>query len=879
MTTKNLGTGVSGWLDPEGRNFETTVYQASKPVLDKELNLIQDVGQDQGRRIQKRSFPSGWLMADFLTTSDMTAAIYTASTTADELEIPQDLYAAVNGWLIRLGYTNAGVLTKNILDLGASPSGIGAKRTDMVVLEVWRKLLSASPDVDGKSGAGKIWWFGNVKITDESLNFTDDILDGSLGSESTKRVQIQYRLRVIQGIDLAGYPFGMDDPTVVAYSSPTNAATPDGVATTFVYASQSSSGDPGLWRAGDGNPANTLDTVDGYMYAVPLMAVIRRNDAAFDRNSNHNGGVTSPGPSDRPDGLFYDIIDSRDIIDLRFGTSPEGWNYQEVLERNLQFLFDNELRTEIERTLIGGGMDGSTVLWADELGYLPGDGTTTGDTPGAQYIRSLDNVCRRFSDRAIRETVWVRLDAPGGTWNDNDVVSIGGSFFVGLDDASGTAWTANAPANVSIVDILALHWNDWSGTPSFRQTTQELYRLKVQNLGAVPPASVTIDVGTLPAGVAGTSWALFVQVEVEYPPGSGLTRTPTTDYEGVGDFGTNGRDGFFFNDTPSAGFPDYFDSAIRTDYMDINEKARRELHAEYKTTSHQFVMLAGANAVANQEILIPERVAEIVVNTDITINSVGYTGAFTVSDDGYTVTLDPGSMSLDDDVRVGFKGLRPFPNTNRAQFTVYYEARAPQTIEDNHLGTNLSVIPRYISPHVYVLTTGSGAQIEAYPYPYAYTAGAIYPGSGGSFSGDHELDGSSETYVSNFSTNTGMIRLETMIPMVPAPDQFDFIRVLGDIDYEGRTYFKSIPANQYVPNSFAQPLSDPKKHKVIQPLLVELVADAGYGMQGQLMLMLITRWATFDEENSVKFLSNLADNTTTACLYRVKGNLLNNRRS
>ena len=39
MTLKNLGSLVSGYLDPEGRNWETAVYQSGKPVLDKELNL------------------------------------------------------------------------------------------------------------------------------------------------------------------------------------------------------------------------------------------------------------------------------------------------------------------------------------------------------------------------------------------------------------------------------------------------------------------------------------------------------------------------------------------------------------------------------------------------------------------------------------------------------------------------------------------------------------------------------------------------------------------------------------------------------------------------------------------------------------------------
>jgi len=173
---------------------------------------------------------------------------------------------------------------------------------------------------------------------------------------------------------------------------------------------------------------------------------------------------------------------------------------------------------------------------------------------------------------------------------------------------------------------------------------------------------------------------------------------------------------------------------------------------------------------------------------------------------------------------------------------------------------------------------GSGAQEEAYPFPYQYIAGAVYPSSGGTFSGDHELDGNSAIYVSNFSSNTGFVRLETKLPMVPAPDKLVFSRVGGDVDIEGRTYFKEVPPTEYAPNSAAQPLSDPKKHKVIQPMLAELSADTSFGFKGQLVLVLVTRWAAFDDANSTGFLADLASNVTSASVYRIKGNLLNNRR-
>jgi hypothetical protein len=854
MTTKNYGPAVSGYLDPEGRSWETGVYQASKPVLDKELNLIQDAAQNEIRRFGKRSLPSGWLADDFLNTSNMTAAIFGTSATADELEIPQNLYAVVNNWLIRVGYTNAGGGTKNALDLGASPSGAGAKRTDLVVLEVWRKLLSASPDTDGKSPAGRIWWFGNVKIDaadDLTLNFADDILDGAVGSETTKRVQIQYRLRVIQGVDLFAYPMAMDDPTVVAHSVPPAAATPDGVATVFSYVSQSAAGDPGLWRAGDGVPTNTIDTVDGYMYAVPLMAVVRRNDTAFDRNSNHNGGVASPGPSDRPDGLFYDIVDSRDTMDLRMGCSPEGWNYRELTEKNLQFLFDNVLRTEMYRTLIGGGSDGNTHLWADEVGVLPGDGTTTGDTPGAEFIGQFDAVRRRYSDRVIHETVCLIYAPAAAAWVNNEIVTIDPSALPVYPYAPFN-WASRAPSDISIVDFQGGNFSDSSSSQTALGND-----FIVTNLGAIPQGSVALDIGTVPGGVVGQF--LFIFVEIAYPAGQGLTKTPTAEF-GTSSFSVN---------NPGALPADY----VQDEYANLYW-ANREMELTYQTTQQTFSLTSDG---LQNSITMPERV---VILDAVNVSGAPYGGPMSVDDTGYVVTDDAatafgsaGGNALD----VKYKAVRPYPQ-NGEQVTIYYEARAPLTVPDAVLGTRITVIPRYIAPYIYVLTAGSGAQIEAYPFPYQYIAGAVYPASGGTFTGDHELDGASTIYVSNFSADTGFMKLETKIPMVPAPEQLTFQRVGGDVDIEGRSYFKTVPSVNYIPNAFAQPLSDPKKHKVLQPLLAELSEDTSFGPQGELVLVLVSRWATFDDQNSVGFLANLADNTTSASVYRLKGNLNNNRR-
>ena len=867
--TKDLGAGTSGWLDPEGRNWETTVYQASKPVLDKELNLTQDNEQDVERRIRLRSFTSGWIAEDLLDSADMTEGIWVANATADRLEMPQDIRACVNGWMIRVAST--GSTAVNILDLSAAPAGAGAQRTDMVVLEVWRRLLdAASVSVLGKSPAGRIWLNGNVKIAaadDLGLNFVDDIEDGTLGSESTKRVQIQYRLRVIDNVDLFANPYGIDDPIAVANSVPAAPAAPDGVATLFNYTNQTAAGDPGLWRAGDGSPANTLGTVDGYMYAIPLMAIVRRNTTLFDRNTNHNGAEADPGPSTRPDVLFHDIFVERDIVDLRLGTSPTGWDFQEVLDKNFNFLLDNSLETEIERTLIGGGYDGHTVFWADEIGISNvngGDSITTGDTPGAQFIGEFDAVRRRFSDRPITEVVHLRYvpaDGSGGgpNWGAGDTITIDPSALKVYPYAA-FSWNSYTPADISIVDISKV---EYIGGGLAKETRDITSQVGILGLGGVPQGSILLDVGSIPGGI--TDEDIFIRVVIEYPAGVGLAKTPTAD------FGTGSPGSVAINNPGQlpAGAPVLY-SALETQAFDF---PHREINLTYRTLS-QIVTVSASDDGVTDLVSLPERA---VVITAISINGGPYVGPFTIIDGGFTLRLDATTTSPGDDVQVTFAAIRPLPQ-NDEQLTIYYEARAPQTGREALLGTSLRVIPRYISDFVHTITVGSGSPEEAFPFPTQYVQSpGVYPTSGGTFSGSHELDGLAMISVSNFSGETGYIKLPTLIGYVPNPQEAIFDRLPGDVDAENRSYFKEVPTSAYIPNAFATPLSDPKRHKVMLPMIAEMASDTPLGFRGQLVMVVLSRWADFDENNSFGFDSNLAVNTTTASVYRIKGNLLNGR--
>ena len=853
MPNKNYGPLVSGYLPTDMHAWETAVFQSGKPVLDQELNLAQDIGDS----LSPSSTPSGWLSGDFLRASDPTPSIFTQVFTSNALRIP-NLLALVNGWTIPVIHTNSNAgsgQNVNQLDLGAGPAGAGAQRTDIVVLEVWRRLIAPAPSGDGKSPSGLIWLLGNVKLgatDDAALDLPDDLIDAHVGAETTKRVQIQYRLRVIQGVDLFTYPRGLDDPSVVAHSIPAAALAPDGVATVFGYANMGAVlGDHGLWRAGDGNPLNTLGTVDGFMYAIPLMAIFRRNTAAFAKDTNNNGGVAFPGPSDRPDGLFCDIIDARDVADLRIGVSPTGWNYAEVLEKNVNLILDDSLRSEwISTAPQGGGNDGHTIFWADELSV---------DTPGAQLIGNLDRVSRTFTDRAGFEIFTVAIPAPIGGWSLATVTI--DSTTLAIFPFSAFNWASLAPTGALWMDILWARWiGPHTGGPALKNYDAKPHFRAVTGLGSLTGLSIALDALV---GLGLTTEPLYVDILVAYPPGRGLTKTPTNDFA-ANSIVVN-------NPTLPAllASPANFSGLASTDGFDYSH---REVQIQYETIPVGLSVYSDSSG-PSRSLQLPERASFVI--------------AFSVNGAARTVNLDSSGriVSLanlaDPDIIPGqhlditYSALRPMPAVGE-NMTIFYEARAPQAIRSSLLGTSLQVIPRCISNKLYVITAGSGSQDEGYPFPYAYNqTGGIYPTSAGlPFAGEHELSGLAAISTTDFSANTGLLQIPAYIGYVPNPESVTFLRDVSDTDSEGRSYFKTVPSPGYVPNAYGQDLSDPKRHKVVLPVLAELTTDSALGSTGQLVVVLLIRWAIFDETNGVWFDPVLAANTTTACVFRTRGNLL-----
>ncbi len=304
--TKNYGTGVSRVLEAAQSQFTNVIFQQGKPPRDSEFVLLSDLAQEARQSLLSQSVPSGWIGSGvqdhdaFLTSPAWSNWFRFGQQRSGELKAIQ--WAAVNGWLIPVTGTQTGTPpgapsnadTWNRVTLSPPPSTSGGGRIDFVFLEVWQARLPPNPSSLNKPSSTSVYRYGNVEGGYSFL--ADDMVDPALGFETTQRLQLQYRIRVVTGlVGLQSYPDGFDPANVKARG----AAATD---TAFSFTNMRQAlGDPGLWRAGDGT-SNALGTVDGYSYAVPLCGVFRRNSVAWDGDpgQNLNGGFNrNPSAVDR----------------------------------------------------------------------------------------------------------------------------------------------------------------------------------------------------------------------------------------------------------------------------------------------------------------------------------------------------------------------------------------------------------------------------------------------------------------------------------------------------------------------------------------------------------------------------------------------------
>jgi len=227
-------------------------------------------------------------------------------------------------------------------------------------------IVVQNTDLSTKS-IGRIYPEGNVLSGAEEY-LPDNIIDPQVGTETTKRVQIQYRIRIVEGVDPYIYTeagIGHD----FVYSLGPNLNSNDAGSYTFDNMGEEN-GDYGLWRS------RCRSTYDGYSWAIPMFFVTRRNSAAFNVDSNINGSTDFNIGAIRPDGLTYNHIISDDVVDIRRQISIQSYSY--FLEKNLEKLLSNTLNTNLSDKDQQGLQYGTSMMMVD---------TYTGITDNQNLVR------------------------------------------------------------------------------------------------------------------------------------------------------------------------------------------------------------------------------------------------------------------------------------------------------------------------------------------------------------------------------------------------------------------------------------------------------------------------------------------------------------
>ena len=342
----------------------------------------------------------------------------------------------------------------NTVTVYAVPAGVAGNAITLAVtvavigsISVSGATLSGGVDTPNKPSQTQVWRHGNV-LSPSPVWLDHDILDPTLNFETSQRVQVQYRIRstgATEGVNFKVNPDGFSTVgTIFAQGStaapvagypfvPADGASVVGSSDASAFGTL----DSGLWVAGDGSTlaAQTLGTVDGYVYAIPICFVFRRPDASdpaaavkgFDPVNNTNAapmhdhggyvgviGVIPATLSDRPDNAFADVVDDQGVLDLRRHVVPTAPDLQSELQYQIQSLLDGSLRTwaidtASKQTMGTGSGDVSTQpLICNEVGRTTAQGgnpPASGATGRGVVIRNFDHVCRRFGSQSVVERV------------------------------------------------------------------------------------------------------------------------------------------------------------------------------------------------------------------------------------------------------------------------------------------------------------------------------------------------------------------------------------------------------------------------------------------------------------------------------------------
>lgn len=252
-------------------NFQGVKFGADAPLLETELNELQDIQTEARAEIIRDSIPSGFVKLGELDYDYML-------NNENCVKLKTDSVAYVNGYKILIP-------KDTIVDIGKAPEKDA--REDLLFLEVWKEEVTKDSILTVAGGEGQ-------------AQISNTILDDRIGQETARRIALKWRIRHVSNVDFKTFPQGLGyynnstrNLQVQAQGGNTEPLNYNSDTMSFVRISAFKSindrinyptgnnqlDDTGVFLAGSGDihsSKNLLKSLDGYVYGIPMFRLYRK---------------------------------------------------------------------------------------------------------------------------------------------------------------------------------------------------------------------------------------------------------------------------------------------------------------------------------------------------------------------------------------------------------------------------------------------------------------------------------------------------------------------------------------------------------------------------------------------------------------------------
>lgn len=475
--------GVSRYLDPTDRNFSMVVFQQGKPPLDSEINLMQQLQNYARAELVRRMIHSGCLNI---------AELEFGLDNKLKFKEKQEMY--VNGYKIVIPEGYEIELTEPPTESFVSVTGKKGYREDLIFLEAWFEEVAPAGNPEGTDS--NVYQYGAENYT----TLTNDLQDTSIGDETTRRIQLRWRIRVAEDIDFETDEEGL--PQVYAQGQRDTEST-----VKFALDSE----DRGLYKAYD-----TTLGVDGYAYAIPLFKLKKRNRGLYSQN-NGNGGTIAIASKYRVDNRTqYTLLDENDNTIAQL-TLPTGYEFPDsVVDGTIVTSIDNKTKTNYAPNFYNSGWSNPTeeTIINKRKVKIVANGSTT-------IIKQID-----ISYLKPNTVYTLKGKVTGGTVGNTsvDIYKIGVIDIAGINSLGVTAQTFTTPANTTGLYLrLLVDANEVSGTEVYFEdiiieegdtTSEETYWIDgiilLTNTQLERQSDLQIVNSYIPIAINGEDWLEYV---------------------------------------------------------------------------------------------------------------------------------------------------------------------------------------------------------------------------------------------------------------------------------------------------------------------------------------------------------------------------------